>query len=208
MESNQQSPGNDEVREQVVHAARLVFARFGYKKTALDDIAREAKKGKSTIYYYFKSKDDIFKAVIDAEAEIRVDAIEEQICRIEDPIQKLKTYTYVRMLTLKMVVNYYEAIKNDLLDKLYFVDSLRNDHFEAEIKRVIQLLEEGIQKKIFTIQNPELTAKTIVTALHGFEVPLILKNLSNEDLQKSVDEMLNILFYGIVTKQAVGWNLS
>jgi AcrR family transcriptional regulator len=200
MENNPQNTGRDEVREMLVQAARLVFARFGYKKTALDDIAHEARKGKSTIYYYFKSKDDIFKAVIDAEAEIRVKTIEEKIFQIEDPIQKLKTYINVRMLTLKMVVNYYEAIKNDLLDNLYFVNSLRSDHFVEEVQRVKELLEEGIQKKVYTIQNPELTAKTIVTALHGFEVPFILKNVSDEDLKKSVDEMLNILFYGMVTK--------
>lgn len=201
MESNQQNTGRDEVREQLVHAARLVFARYGYKKTALDDIAREARKGKSTIYYYFKSKDEIFKAVIDAEAEIRKQTIEKEISQITDPRQKLKTYIYVRMLTLKMVVNYYEAIKNDLLDNLYFVNSLRVDHFEEEILQVKTMLLEGVEIGDFTIPNPELTAKTIVTLLQGFEVPLIVNNLSDEELQKSVDEMLNILFSGIVTKK-------
>jgi len=200
MESNSQNTGRDEVREQLVQAARQVFVRFGYKKTALDDIAREARKGKSTIYYYFKSKDDIFKAVIDAEAEIRAKTIDDQISTIDDPQQKLKTYIYVRMLTLKKVGNYYEAIKNDLLDNLYFVNSLRTNHFDAEVNLVKELLLEGIEKGVYTIQNPELTARTIVTLLQGFEVPLILKNLSDEDLQKSVDEMLNILFFGIVTK--------
>jgi AcrR family transcriptional regulator len=199
MESSPQNTGNDEVREQVVQAARQVFARYGFKKTALDDIARESRKGKSTIYYYFKSKDEIFKAVIDAEAEIRDKAIEAQISQIEDPKLKLKTYIYVRMQTLKMVANYYEAIKNDLLDNLYFVNSFRTEHFEEEIARVQNMLQEGIEKNIFTIQNPLLTARTIVTILHGFEVPLILKNLSDEELQKSIDEMLNILFHGIVT---------
>ena len=201
MENNSQNSGKDEVREQLVQAARQVFVRFGYKKTALDDIAREARKGKSTIYYYFKSKDDIFKAVIDAEAEIRAKTIDDQISIIDDPQKKLKTYIYVRMLTLKKVGNYYEAIKNDLLDNLYFVNSLRTNHFDAEINLVKDLLLEGIEKGIYTIQNPELTAKTIVTLLQGFEVPLILKNLSDEELQKSVDEMLNILFFGIVTKK-------
>ncbi len=198
MESNSQNSGKDEVREQLVQAARQVFVRFGYKKTALDDIAREARKGKSTIYYYFKSKDDIFKAVIDAEAEIRAKTIDDQISTIDDPQQKLKTYIYVRMLTLKKVGNYYEAIKNDLLDNLYFVNSLRTNHFDTEVNLVKDLLLEGIKKGVYTIQNPELTAKTIVTLLQGFEVPLILKNLSDEELQKSVDEMLNILFFGIV----------
>lgn len=201
MDESTLNPGNDEVREQVVQAARQVFARYGYKKTALDDIAREAKKGKSTIYYYFKSKDDIFKAVIDAEAEIRSRAIEEQISQIGDPKLKLKTYIYIRMRTLRMVVNYYEAIKNDLLDQLYFVDNLRTEHFEAEIELIRKMFLEGIEMGEYTIQNPELTAKTVVTALHGFEVPLILKNLSDEELQKAIDEMLNILFYGIVTKK-------
>ena len=201
MENNPLNTGKDEVREQLVQSARSVFARFGYKKTALDDIARESRKGKSTIYYYFKSKDDIFKAVIDAEADIRADAIAEQISRIDDPKQKLKTYIYIRMQTMKMVGNYYEAIKNDLLDNLYFVNSFRTDHFEDEIKQVKNMLLEGIEKGEFTISNPELTAKTIVTILHGFEVPLIQKNLSDEELQKSVDEMLNILFFGIVTKK-------
>lgn len=193
--------GNDEVREQIVQAARQVFARYGYKKTALDDIARESRKGKSTIYYYFKSKDDIFKAVIDAEAEIRTRAIEEQINQIGDPKQKLKTYIYVRMRTLRLVVNYYEAIKNDLLDQLYFVDNLRTEHFEAEIELIRKMFLEGIEMGEYTVQNPELTAKTVVAALHGFEVPLILKNLSDEELQKAIDEMLNILFYGIVRKE-------
>lgn len=201
MESSQLNVGKDEVREQVVQSARQVFARYGYKKTALDDIAREARKGKSTIYYYFKSKDEIFKAVIDAEAEIRKQAIEREISQISDSKLKLKTYIYVRMLTLKMVVNYYEAIKNDLLDNLYFVNSFRDDHFDEEVKQVIKMLLEGVEIGEFTIENPELTAKTIVTLLHGFEVPLILKNLSDQELQKAVDEMLNILFYGIVTKK-------
>lgn len=62
------------------------------------------------------------------------------------------------------------------------------------------MLQDGIENGVFRIQNPELTAKTIVTALHGFEVPLIVKNVSDDDIQKSVDEMMNILFYGIVAK--------
>jgi AcrR family transcriptional regulator len=201
MEINPLNSGKDEVREQLVQSARLVFARYGFKKTALDDIAREARKGKSTIYYYFKSKDDIFKAVIDAEAEIRTKTIDDEISAIEDPQQRLKTYIYVRMLSLKNVGNYYEAIKNDLLDNLYFVNSLRTNHFDAEVNVVKNLLLEGVDKGIYTIQNPELTAKTVVTLLQGFEVPLIQKNLSDEELQKSVDEMLNILFFGIVKQK-------
>lgn len=201
MENVIQNTGKDEVREHLVQAARQVFMRYGFKKTALDDIAREARKGKSTIYYYFKSKDDIFKAVIEAESEIRNQTIDDQVSAVKGPQQRLKTYIYVRMLSLKKVDNYYEAIKNDLLDNLYFVNGLRINHLDTEVNFVKNLLQEGIDQGVYTIQNPELTARTIVTLLQGFEVPLIKKNLSDEEIQKSIDEMLNILFHGIVTKK-------
>ncbi|HNX55790.1 MAG TPA: TetR/AcrR family transcriptional regulator [Prolixibacteraceae bacterium] len=201
MDNSQQNTGKDEVREHLINSARQVFMRYGFKKTALDDIAKEARKGKSTIYYYFKSKDEIFKAVIEAESEIRNQTIDEQVSAVEDPQQKLRTYIYVRMLSLKKVNNYYEAIKNDLLDNLYFVSNLRVAHLDSEVNSVKNLLLDGIEKGIYTIQNPELTARTIVTLLQGFEVPLIKKNLSDEEIQKSIDEMLNILFHGIVTKK-------
>lgn len=201
MDNSQQNTGKDEVREHLINSARQVFMRYGFKKTALDDIAKEARKGKSTIYYYFKSKDEIFKAVIEAESEIRNQTIDEQVSAVEDPQQKLRTYIYVRMLSLKKVNNYYEAIKNDLLDNLYFVSNLRVVHLDSEVNSVKNLLLDGIEKGIYTIQNPELTARTIVTLLQGFEVPLIKKNLSDEEIQKSIDEMLNILFHGIVTKK-------
>ncbi len=201
MENDQQNIGKDEVREHLVQAARQVFMRYGFKKTALDDIAKEARKGKSTIYYYFKSKDEIFKAVIEAESEIRNQTIDEQVSAVEDPQLKLRTYIFVRLLSLKKVDNYYEAIKNDLLDNLYFINSLRIKHLDSEVTFVKNLLQEGIDKGVYTIQNPELTARTIVTLLQGFEVPLIQKNLSDEEIQRSIDEMLNILFHGIVTKK-------
>lgn len=201
MENDHQNIGKDEVREHLVQAARQVFMRYGFKKTALDDIAKEARKGKSTIYYYFKSKDEIFKAVIEAESEIRNQTIDEQVSAVEDPQQKLRTYIFVRLLSLKKVDNYYEAIKNDLLDNLYFINSLRIKHLDSEVTFVKNLLQEGIDKGVYTIQNPELTARTLVTLLQGFEVPLIQKNLTDEEIQKSIDEMLNILFHGIVTKK-------
>lgn len=201
MVNDQQNTGKDEVREHLVQAARQVFMRYGFKKTALDDIAKEARKGKSTIYYYFKSKDEIFKAVIEAESEIRTQTINEQVSAVDDPQQKLRTYIYVRMLSLKKVDNYYEAIKNELLDNLYFINSLRIKHLDSEVTFVKELLLEGINRGVFTIQNPELTARTIVTLLQGFEVPLIQKNLSDEEIQKSIDEMLNILFHGIMTNK-------
>ena len=57
-------------RNHIVSVARDVFKNYGYKKTTMNDVAKAAGKGKSSIYYYFDSKDAIFKSVILSEARI------------------------------------------------------------------------------------------------------------------------------------------
>lgn len=51
-------------KEQIVEAAKILFTKYGYKRVSMDEIAREAKVVKSTIYQYFKDKDDLLKYFI------------------------------------------------------------------------------------------------------------------------------------------------
>jgi len=55
---------NAEKAEIILDAAEQIFKRYGYSKTTMDDIAREAMIGKGTIYYYFNTKEDIFLAIM------------------------------------------------------------------------------------------------------------------------------------------------
>lgn len=52
-------------RGQIIDAARTVFARRGFEAGIIDEIAREAKIAKGTVYLYFRSKSEIYKAVFD-----------------------------------------------------------------------------------------------------------------------------------------------
>ena len=54
-------------KENILKVAQNLFARFGLLKTTIDDIARKARMGQASIYYYFKSKESIYKEVIDKE---------------------------------------------------------------------------------------------------------------------------------------------
>ena len=42
-------------RESILKIAQEIFSKYGYRKTTLDDIANAVRKGKSSLYYYFKS---------------------------------------------------------------------------------------------------------------------------------------------------------
>ena len=60
----------DQNRENILKIAREIFSKYGFKKTTLDDIANAVRKGKSSLYYYFKIKEDLFQAVIMKEVDI------------------------------------------------------------------------------------------------------------------------------------------
>jgi AcrR family transcriptional regulator len=56
--------GNAEARRAgILDAALRVFGQYGYRRTSMDDIAREAQIGKGTIYLSFASKEEVFQAL-------------------------------------------------------------------------------------------------------------------------------------------------
>ena len=59
----------------IINAAQSLFLKYGYSKTSLDDIAKEAHIGKGTIYYYFESKENLFFRI----AENQIELIKEKL---------------------------------------------------------------------------------------------------------------------------------
>jgi AcrR family transcriptional regulator len=62
MPNPRESAGGDK-RVVILDAARSLFLRYGVKRTALDDVARDAGVAKGTLYLYFDSKDTLFAAI-------------------------------------------------------------------------------------------------------------------------------------------------
>ncbi len=64
------SSDKTDIREQIVLTASNIFSKYGFRKATMDEIAQSMGKGKSSIYYYFESKEAIYEAVIEREAEL------------------------------------------------------------------------------------------------------------------------------------------
>ena len=68
-------------RQTLVDVARQLFAMNGMENTTMNDIALASKKGRRTLYTYFKSKEDIYYAVIESELERLSDKLDEVAAR-------------------------------------------------------------------------------------------------------------------------------
>lgn len=58
----------DDIQESILNSAKKLFLYFGYEKTSIEKIAKEAGISKSNLYNYFKSKDEIFYKLTDSAA--------------------------------------------------------------------------------------------------------------------------------------------
>jgi len=185
-----------ETKEHILKTSQKLFARFGLNKTTVDEIAKIAHVAKGTIYHYFKSKEEIFIEVIEKEALLLQNEIRSSIEAAQSPQEKLRAFVLTRFRHLKELANYYSALKDEYLSHYSFIDNARKKNFNEEIKMVGEILQEGIKSKIFAIENVNLTALAIVTALKGLEYPWTIET-TLQDIEKNIDILLKVLFEGI-----------
>lgn len=186
-------------RNHIISVARDVFKNYGYKKTTMNDVAKAAGKGKSSIYYYFESKDAIFKSVILSEATIYRNKVLDSISNIESPHEKLKTYIMIRLQTDKILSNFHRAINDPDLRHINFVKKLKDLYDREEFSIFRGILAYGVKKGFFEIYDIRHAAVGIVTAMRGIESTLLL-NPDDPHLEAKVENVLNIVLYGIVKR--------
>lgn len=200
MSQDMSKDNRDEMRDSIVKAATQVFTRFGFKKTSMDDIARSIRMGKSSIYYYFKSKEEIFQAVVDSEADMLRIKVNKILEGSDDSMSKLRAYVKLRMDLIKQLSNYMEILKNDDLMNLALTEKIRKKYDDEEVTIIRRILEEGNDKGLFKVKDLNLSSLAIVTAMKGLEVPLVTASMGIESLNMIIDDMLDILFFGIVKR--------
>ncbi len=189
----------DEFRKKIIISAGQIFSRYGFKKTTMDEIAKALKMGKSSVYYYFESKEEIFEAVVLYEANILRNELTTAIKSVESPIDKMKNYVFVRMKSFEKLSNYYNAIFDKNLDHFDFIERIREKYDREELAILRLILYDGARKKVFTVPNSEYTAIAVQTTLKGLEVPLFWKKRVL-NIEERLNAILEVLFNGIVRK--------
>ncbi|MCD6507926.1 TetR/AcrR family transcriptional regulator [Candidatus Poribacteria bacterium] len=188
---------NDEgKKELIVKKARELFARYGMKKTTMEDIASACGMGKATLYYYFKGKEDIFRAVIKEEFEIYRRRMEENLSKAKSPHDKIRAFVRTRSVVLKELANYYETLTAEYLDHYAFVERERQRLTNWEIDTMQAILEEGVRQGLFDVSDTRLTAVVLVFALKGLEFPWTVEQNIIE-IERAIDLLLPVLFRGI-----------
>ena len=179
-------------------AARL-FGKYGFHKTSMDEIARIARKAKGSLYYHFKSKEELFTAVVQVELEnlkAQLLPIVENNTLAAD--QKMKQYLLKRMEVLNASSNYRETLTADFYERFDFLSQMRNNLDNWERIQIKKIIQQGIDENRFVDLSDkiDMILDVFIMVQKGLEIPFFLQGKYNK-YSPHFDDMLNILIKGL-----------
>jgi AcrR family transcriptional regulator len=138
-----------ERRDEIIAAAKKVFARNGFHATTIADIAKEAELSYGSVYWYFDSKDDLFRRLI---------AVEEYGLRTHVAIALAKSGTQFGFAeapfraSLRATFEFFDA--NPATAKLLFRDAYALDsRFDKQLGGVYERFIDDIESLIAAAQD-------------------------------------------------------
>jgi AcrR family transcriptional regulator len=182
-------------RDMLIEVARQLFAKTGVDNTTMNDIAHASKRGRRTLYTYFRNKNEVYLAVIESELNKLYESLSPVLQSDQQADKKLAAYIYARLDAIKNAVH-----RNGTLRALFFrdirkVEKVRKKFDQRDIEIIRTILETGLTEHIFNIPNPTITASILHHALKGLEVPYI-KGIIGEGMSLEGD-IINLIFDGI-----------
>lgn len=183
-------------RERILNVARGVFANISPGKMTMDDIARESKMGRRTIYSYFASKEELYTAVVNIQIEGIMDKLK-SVSESEKKTEiKLKTLILRRMKAVKDICFRNPSVKHDFDVNPMRIEKLREKLDTEEIRLFNEILIEGVQLGEFRIKDTETTAYIIQTALKALERPLLNEGFKDKS-KKTLESFIDTMLYGL-----------
>lgn len=187
--------------QEIINGAKKLMQQYGLKKTTMEDIAKAAGKSKSTLYYYFKDKEEIFDRVINLEMDEFFQTVKTAVYKQSNEVNMLKTYIVTKVKTLRDKANLYSfAIENDLQGQINReFTNLRNRYDNEEKKLINSILAKGVEAKLFksvVIQEGDTLSELLVSCIRGVEMDIITHN-KNKALADKADMLVEILIKGI-----------
>ena len=145
-------------REMLIDVARQLFARMGVDNTTMNDIALASKKGRRTLYTYFKSKNEIYLAVVESE----LNRLHKMLCDVAEKDlpadEKLMTFIYARLDAVKALVFRNGTLRATFFRDIWRVEKVRKSFDMREIEILKGILDDGVKEGIFSMPDTEITA--------------------------------------------------
>ena len=187
-------------RQKLVDVARQLFAKNGLENTTMNDIAIQSGKGRRTLYTYFKSKEEIYYAVIEGELERLSDKLDEVAARKIRPQDKIIELIYTHLSMIRETVVRNGNLRAEFFRNIWMVEKVRKHFDDAEIELFRKVYTEGKEDGEFDIDNVDLVADITHYCIKGLEVPYIYGRIAHGMKEEDTKPQVAKVVYGALGK--------
>jgi len=150
----------NKTKEKIFKAAIKTFSKSGFYKTTMKEIAENAGVAKGTLYYHFKSKDDILEFLIDEGIKILKQEAIEEIGKLNNAVEKLRKIIFVQtnflyrnhdfIIVLLSQIWGHGEVPRKFREKLYtYLELIENIIREGKEQKLIADCDEKIVAAAF-----------------------------------------------------------
>ena len=154
----------DPVRDDILNGARELFKKYGFRKTTMEDIARQIGKSKSALYYYYKTKEEICEAVVLQHMEMDHLMAVAEADKQESAAEKFRDFITTILNTVRESVNDYSLFRTEILEMPTFIQEIatkREKYLEGFLKDVLIYGISRGEVKVMTSEQMDVWTKVI-----------------------------------------------
>ncbi len=196
---------DDSIKDEILKEAQKLFQQFGVKKTTMEDIAKAMGKGKSTLYYYFCSKEEIFDAVILKEMDEVFNSVKQAVEKANSAEEKLKAFTLTKIRSVQKRANLYKIVKGEMHDNMRCMKHLHTEYDTQEVKLVKDILRFGVNNGEFSKiigKELDILPSVMVSSLRGLERDMFI-DARYAKLEPRMESIIGIMIRGLRNETAI-----
>jgi len=191
----------EEIKQKILNASAKHFFQWGYQRVVVDEIASELGMSKKTLYQYFKSKEDIFREVLNRRLTIVLCECENIVYSKELPFNaKLKNLILYHSGMLAVLS---PPLMKDLQFKFPELWEKLNELRLQKIPVLVNdLLEEGMKNGFFRSNiDRQLVVLIFTTLIDKLIHPSVLSGVSYT-ASEIFDEIMKLFYWGLMSEEA------
>jgi len=188
----------------ILDAALKRFAVYGLGKVTMDEIAADLGMGKASLYYYFPTKDHLFRAVIAREQAGFMERLQAVLQEDIPASEKLKRYAEQRLEYIKTLLNLQFLNLNSYFAPKPFIRDLFESFALEEQKRLTEIIRGGKRSGEFDVKSSEAMAALLLHALQGLRLRLWKASqfsesdgVESETLAREMKLLVNVFVNGM-----------
>ncbi len=185
----------NKTRKIIFEAAIKVFSSNGYESATMDEVASEAGVAKGTLYYHFKSKEELFYFVVQTGIDLINSEVEESIKEISDPIERLKESARVQLKYVYINKDLFRVIMSQVWGQ-----KERHEEIREQVMNLINMNSkflEGITKsRNISGEDSDILSYCFIGVLFSSALYEIINN-DNYNHDEVVEKFMDYINYDI-----------